>query len=164
MCLSETYGKLHMGKDLFDVFPIQNGLNLWDVVSVLLINFALGYSVGNVRESQEGLDLNWTCQLQVCADDVSMLGKDINTCTVKRNTDIVFDASKEVGLEVNAEKIMCIFISHHQNVEWNHNLKIAYKSLKILTNYIYLGMTVTNKTCIYEEVKSKLDLMNACYH
>jgi hypothetical protein len=43
-----------------------------------------------------GLKLNGTHQLLVCADDVILLG--VNVDTIKKNT---FDASKEGGLDVN---------------------------------------------------------------
>jgi hypothetical protein len=38
----------------------------------------------------------------VYADDVNLLGDDIDT--IKKNTETLIDVSKEVGLEVNAEK------------------------------------------------------------
>jgi hypothetical protein len=49
-----------------------------------------------------GLKLNGTHQLLAYADDVNLLG--VNTDTIKENTETLIDASKEVGLEVNAEK------------------------------------------------------------
>jgi hypothetical protein len=42
--------------------------------------------------------LNGTHQLLVYADDVNLLGDDIET--VKKNTQTLIDAGKEVGLEV----------------------------------------------------------------
>jgi hypothetical protein len=43
-----------------------------------------------------------THQLQVHANDVNLLGDDINT--IKKNTESLIDASKNVNLKVNIEK------------------------------------------------------------
>jgi len=45
MCLNETYSKFHIGKNLSDAFPIQNGLKQGDASSTILFNFALEYAV-----------------------------------------------------------------------------------------------------------------------
>jgi hypothetical protein len=68
----------------------------------LLFNFALEYVVRKVQEDQVGLKLNETHHLLVYADDVNLLEDKIDT--IKRNAEIVIDASKEVGLEVNTGK------------------------------------------------------------
>jgi hypothetical protein len=41
MCLNETYSTAHVGKNLSDKFPIQNGLKQGDTLSLLLFNLAI---------------------------------------------------------------------------------------------------------------------------
>jgi len=41
MCLSKTYRRVGVGKNLSDMFPIRNGLKQRDALSPLLFNFGL---------------------------------------------------------------------------------------------------------------------------
>jgi hypothetical protein len=45
------------------------------------------------------MKLNGTQQLLAYADDVNLLGDNIDT--IKKNTETLFNASKEVSLEIN---------------------------------------------------------------
>jgi len=101
MCLTETYSRVRVGKNLSDVFPIRNGFKQ-DDLSPLLFNFALQYAIRRVQVSQDGLKLNGTLQLLVYADDVNILGGSVHT--VKANTEALIVASKETGLEINVDK------------------------------------------------------------
>jgi hypothetical protein len=97
MCLNETYNRVHIGKNLSDKFSIENGLKQGDALSPLLFNFALKYAIRRVQEKQEGL--NGTHQLLAYADDINILGENMDT--IQKNTEAPLDVSKEVGLKVN---------------------------------------------------------------
>jgi hypothetical protein len=44
VCLTETYSRVWVGKNLSDMFPVRNGLKQGDALSPLLFNFALDYT------------------------------------------------------------------------------------------------------------------------
>jgi hypothetical protein len=144
-----TYSKVCIGKHLSDSFPIKNGLKQGDALSPLLFNFALENAIRKVQENQVGLKLNGTRQPLAYADDVNLLGDSIDT--IKKNTEIVNDASKEVGLEINVQKTKYMLLSHHLNAGQNRDIKIANRSFEILSQFKYLETTVTNQNLIHEK-------------
>jgi hypothetical protein len=63
---------------LSGMLPNQNCPKQGDALSPLLFNFALECAIRKVLENPVGLNLNWTHQLLVYADDVNLLGDNLD--------------------------------------------------------------------------------------
>jgi hypothetical protein len=100
--LNEMNSKICIGKYLSDSFPVQNYLKQGDTLSPLLFILVLEYAIRKIQESKVGQKLNGTHQLLAYADDVNLLGYNVDT--IKRITETLIDASKDAVLEVNREK------------------------------------------------------------
>jgi hypothetical protein len=100
--------------------------------------------------------------IQEYVDDVNVLGDYIST--IEKNTETLNDTNKEVGLEINVEKTKYMLLSRRQNAGQNRDIEIANRLFENMSNFKYLGITVTNQNLIQEEIKRRLSSVNACYH
>jgi hypothetical protein len=160
--VSETYSRVRVDKNLSDRFPIRNGLKQGDALSPLLFNFDLEYIIRRVQVIHDGLKLNGTHQLLVYADDVNILGGSVHN--IKENEEALVVASKETGLEVNADKTKYMFMSRDQNSRRSHSMKIDNSSFDWVEEFQYFGTNLTNQNSIQEGIKSILKPGNTCYH
>ena len=135
MCLNETYSRFRVGKHLSGMFHIENGLKEGDALSPLPFNFTLEYAIRRVQVHQDGLKLNGTHQLLFYAVDVNLLGRSVHT--VEKNTEALVVASKESGLDVNADKSKYMVMSPDQNAGRSHNIKNESSSFERVEHFRY---------------------------
>jgi hypothetical protein len=84
--------------------------------------------------------------------------------TIKKNTETLIDASKEAGLEANPEKTKYMLVSRSQKIGQKHSIKIVNRFSEDVAKFKYLGTTLTHQNYTHEEIKSRLNSGNACYH
>jgi hypothetical protein len=108
----------------------------------LLFIFALEHSIRKFQENPVQLKLNWTHQLLACADDMNLLGDNIDT--VKKHIETLIDTSKEAGEEINVEKTKYMLLFNHETAGLNHAIKIANRSFENLLQFRYLVTIITS--------------------
>ena len=96
------------------------------------------------------------------ANDANIFGRSVHT--IKKNTEALVTASKEFGLEANADKTKYMVMSRDQNAGRSHDIKTDNICFERVERFRYLGTTLTNQNSIQEENKCTLKSQNACYH
>jgi uncharacterized protein YbcV (DUF1398 family) len=86
------------------------------------------------------LKLSGTNQLAVMLVIVNILGGNIHT--IRKNTEALVITSKEMGLEVNAEKTKYMVMCRDQNAGQNGYIQIGNKLFETVELFKYLGRTL----------------------
>jgi predicted acetyltransferase len=73
-------------------------------------------------------ELNGTHQFLLCADDDNLLGGSIHI--KKENSETLLESSRDIGLEISAEKTKYIIMSRHHNSGQNQITRTANESMK----------------------------------
>jgi hypothetical protein len=65
---------------------------------------------------------------------------------------------------VNPEKTKYMLMLRCQTSGQRQGIKIGNRSFENVAKFKYLGTTLTDQNCVHEEIKSRLNSGNACYH
>ena len=95
------------------------------------------------------MKLNGTHQLLLYADGVNILRGRVHT--IQENAEALVVASKETGLEVNANKTKYTVMLRDRNAERSHSMKSENSSLERVEEFIYLGKTLTDQNSIQKK-------------
>ena len=85
------------------------------------------------------MKLNGTHQLLAYADDVNLLGGKRHN--LKENAEALLAATREIGLEVSADKTKYMVISRDQNAGWIQSVRIDNSTFESVEEFKYLGTT-----------------------
>jgi hypothetical protein len=104
-----------------------------------------------------GLKLNGTYQLLAYGDDMNLLGDNIDT--IKKITETLIHAPKDINLEVIIEKTKCMSVSRHQSAGQNRDMKIAITYFENASQCRYLWTVGTNQNLTEDEIKMRFILV-----
>ena len=90
--------------------------------------------------------------LYLYADDISILGGSVHT--VEKSAENLVFASKEIGLEVIADKSQYMVTSGDQNAGRSHSIEIDNTSFERVEPFKFLGTALRNQNCSQEELKA----------
>ena len=71
-----------------------------------------------------------------------------NVRIIEKNTEALVVASKEISLEVNADKTKCMVMPRDQNAGWSHSIKIDNIFFERVEEFSYLVTSLTNQNFI----------------
>ena len=72
-------------------------------------------------------------------------------------------ATREIGLEISADKTKYMVMSRDQNAGRNRSVRTDNSTFQRVEELKYLGKTLTNQNSIPEEIKSRLRSGNVYY-
>jgi hypothetical protein len=64
--------------------------------------------------------------------------------TIEENAEALLAATKEIGLEVNADKTSYIFMSREQTAGLRHTMEFYNSSIEMVDEFKYLGTMLTD--------------------
>jgi len=75
-------------------------------------------------------------------NDANAVGRSVHA--VKKSTEVLVTASKDIGLEVNGDKTKYMVMSRDQNAGRSHDINIDNSCFENLKDFRYLGTTLPN--------------------
>ena len=85
------------------------------------------------KVNQDGLKLNGTHQLLAYADDVNILGGSIHT--LKENSEASVAVTREIGMEVSADKTKYMVMSRDQNAGRIQSVRIDNSTFEMVEEF-----------------------------
>ena len=121
-----------------DRFEITTGVRQGDVLSPLLFNILIDYTMGKLQQVEGGL--RWTADNLLkelaYADDVCLLGEDVDSIVLQ--TDTLPTKAKKLGLNINTQKPKTMKLMTADE----RNIAVDDQKLESFDSFVYIGSTL----------------------
>ena len=78
----------------------------------------------------------------------------VQDLVLKENAEALIAVTREIGLEVSADKTKYMVVSRDQNAGRNHSVRIDNSTFERVEEFKYLGTTLTNQNYIQEILRA----------
>ncbi|KAL4153967.1 hypothetical protein QTP88_001800 [Uroleucon formosanum] len=142
---------------------VTTGLRQGDALSPVLFNLVQEKIVREMNVS-EGIALGQiTIGFLAYADDIALLGDDIET--INRLGKKLIKAAEKVGLTVNDDKTEYLTVSRNsRNYRLGQHIELEGHIFKKVSQFKYLGSIITQDNELKTEVSSRIQLANKGYY
>ena len=162
ICLDGVRSRVQMGNRRGDPFGVNTGLRQGDGLSPLLFNLVLEWVVRRIENVRGGVNFGGPIKTLGYADDLDNLGdtrEDVRRCCGE-----LLAAAKRVGLEVNESKTEYLVMSRDRQAEDENPLEVDGLHFRSVTEFRYLGSTVTHDNDTSYEINARIQGGNRCLY
>ncbi|KAL4082900.1 hypothetical protein QTP88_029554 [Uroleucon formosanum] len=148
--ISHTDIKVKVGQTLSKTVQVTTGLRQGDAISPVLFNIVLEKVVREAALDKEGVKLGENnIGILAYADDIVLMADSKDK--LKEQSKQLINATKRVGLEINAEKTEYMVVQRHEQIGCrNEVLEVENYKFKRVQQFKYLGTLITQQNEIDE--------------
>jgi hypothetical protein len=70
------------------------------------------------------------------------------------NAGVLVSATREIGLEISADKTKYMVMSRNQNAGRNHSVRIDNRTFERVEEFKYLGTTLTHQNSFWKKLRA----------
>ena len=151
---------VRVGQEHTDWFEITTGVRQGDVLSPLLFNIVIDYTMGKLQQVEGGL--RWTApnilKGLAYADDICLLGEDVDSIIAL--TDTLNAEAKKLGLNINTQKTKTMKLMTADG----RGVTVDGQELENVDSFVYLGSTLCEDGDVRKEVRARIGKASAAFN
>ena len=151
---------VRVGQEYTDWFEITTGVRQGDVLSPLLFNIVIDYTMGKLQQVEGGLQWTTANILKglAYADDICLLGEDVDSIIAL--TDTLNAEAKKLGLNINTHKTKTMKLMTTDE----RSVAVEGQELGNVDRFVYLGSTLCEDGDVRREVRSRIGKASAAFN